>query len=340
MTDSDFPSLPKLETHIHGPLRSTNLDDLHLVLEESASRHARTVLREFTDEDHGQVAAALHAGLAIEHLAKRYLVGVSPVLIAENDFNSLLMLSGHGQLTKVPAHQVKTITGAEACKRVKLLHPEFPYQQGRDDHLFYIRNAAAHLGVTDTAPMRRAVVQMVRLANSLIGALGLDAGKFWAESMDAVVQLSDQAASEMRAIMAAKYSAASSRVNERVAGLDPKQCEMVLRALSGQHRYQVEQSLGWPCPVCAQSAWLECSREYVGNIQPALDAAGEPISIADTVLHPEIFDCSTCGLYLEGDELREADIPETVEVGPQPLDDYDGIHLYETGADNDGEAGV
>jgi hypothetical protein len=318
MNEFDWSSI---EPHIAGPLRSTNLDDLHLVLEESARRHARSALREFTDEAYGQVVAALHAGIAIEHLAKRCLAEISPVLIAENDLNSLLMLSGNAKLSKALAYQIKTVSATEACKRVKQLYPNFPYRPGPpDDDLFVIRNAAAHLGVTDTGPMRQAVRLMVRMLNFLIGILNLDPEEFWGDSLPAAVELIDEAASAVRAMVAAKYSAASIRLEERLADLDPAQREAVLHAVAGQHRWQIEGSLGWPCPVCHQDAWLECQRETAGEPQSALDSAGEPITIVEAVLYPDIFYCSACGLQLDGDELREAGMPDSVDVGLQPVE--------------------
>jgi hypothetical protein len=317
MDEFDFSGL---KPHIYGPLRSANLDDLHLVLEESAGRHARSALREFTDEDYGQVAAALHAGIAIEHLAKRCLIEINPVLIAENDLNSILMLSGNGKLSKTRAFQIKTISATEACKRVKQLYPSFPYRSGTEFDLFAIRNAAAHLGITDTGPMRQAVQLMVRMLNSLIGILCLDPAEFWGDSLPVALELINEAAGEVRTMVAAKYSAASIRLEERMVDLDPAQREAVLRAVSGEHKWQIEGSLGWPCPVCHQPAWLECQSEPNGEPQPALDSAGEPITVAETVLYPDIFYCSACGLQLDGDELREADMPDSVDIGPQQVD--------------------
>jgi hypothetical protein len=320
MTDDyDWSDLP--EPRIYGPLRSINLDDLDLVLQESARRLARLALREFTDELHGQVVAALHAGMAVEHLAKRYLVSISPVLIAENDLDSLLMLTGNGELARLRAHQIRTISATEACKRVKRLHPEFPYQQSRDDSIFVVRNAAAHLAITDTFPMRQAVRLMVRLIDSLLGVLEIDADNFWGDSLAAVTALRDEVANEIKAIVAAKYSAARLRLEERVTGLDQTQRELVLRAISGQHHWELEGSHAYKCPVCDQQGWLECSREYTGAFEPGLDAAGNPITLAETTLYPEIFYCSACGLQLEGDELGEANMPDSINIGAQEVDE-------------------
>jgi hypothetical protein len=317
--DYDWSDLP--ETHIHGPLRSINLDDLDILLEKSARRLAQLALREFTDEDYGQVVAALHAGMAVEHLAKRYLVSISPVLIAENDLDSLLMLSGNGGLARLRAHQIRTISATEACKRVKRLHPDFPYQPGRDDAIFVVRNSAAHLGVTDTFPMRQAVRLMVRLIDSLLEALEVDADSFWGDSLLVVRALRDEVANEVKAILTAKYSAAALRLAERVAGLDPTQRDLVLRAVSGQHHWEMEQSHAHTCPVCNQQGWLECSQEYVGLFEPGLDAAGNPITLAETVLYPQIFYCSACGLQIESDELGEAGIPDSIDIGAQEVDE-------------------
>jgi hypothetical protein len=310
-----------LEPHIYGPLRSINLDDLDVLLEESARREAQLALREFTDESYGQIVAALHAGMAVEHLAKRYLVSISPVLIAENDLDSVLMLSGNGELARLRAHQVKTISATEACRRVKRIYPEFPYRQPNDDAIFVVRNAAAHLGVTDTFPMRQAVRLMVRLIDSLLDALEADADSFWGELLPTVTALRDEVANEVKAIVTAKYTAATARLAERVASLDATQRELVLRAVSGQHRWEMDQSHAYTCPVCSQQGWLECSQEYVGAFEPGLDAAGNPVILAAAVLYLQIFYCSACGLQLEGDELGEADVPESINIGTKEVDE-------------------
>jgi hypothetical protein len=317
--DHDWADLP--EPHIYGPLRSINLNDLDVLLEESARREAQLALREFTDELYGQIVAALHAGMAVEHLAKRYLVSIGPVLIAENDLDSVLMLSGNGELARLRAHQIKTISATEACKRVKRLHPEFPYQSPRDDAIFVVRNAAAHLGVTDTFPMGQAVRLMVRLIDSLLEALEADADRLWGDSLPAVIALRDEVANEIKAIVIGKYTATTSRLAERVAGLDSSQRELVLRAVSGQHYWEMERSHAFTCPVCSQQGWLECSQEYVGAFESSLDAAGNPITLAETVLYPQIFYCSACGLQLEGDELGEADVPDSINIGVTEVDE-------------------
>jgi hypothetical protein len=302
-------------------LRSAHLDDLDLVLEESARRQARLALREFTDELDGQVVAALHAGMAVEHLAKRYLASIHPVLIAENDLDTLLMLSGNAERARLRAYQTKTISATEACRRVKRLLPEFPYQSPRDDFIFTVRNAAAHLGVTETVRVRQAVRVMVRLVDSLLEALEIDADGFWGDSISAVNALRDEVSDEIKAILAAKYSAAASRLAERVSGLDEGQREVILRAVSGQHHYEMEVSQAYTCPVCDQQGWLECELEYIGSFEPGLDAAGNPVTLSETALYPRIFYCSACGLQLEDEEVGEANMPEAINIGVQEVDE-------------------
>jgi hypothetical protein len=157
--------------------------------------------------------------------------------------------------------------------------------------------------------------------DSLLEALEVDKDAFWADSLPAVTALRDEVANEIKAIIAAKYSAATLRLEERVVGLDPTERGLVLRALSGQHNWTMEQSYAHTCPVCDQQGWLECEQEYVGAFEPGLDTAGNPVTLAETVLYPQIFYCSACGLQLEGDELGEANMPDSINIGVQAVDE-------------------
>ncbi len=83
----------------------------------------------------------------------------------------------------------------------------------------------------------------------------------------------------------------------------------------------MEGSHAFTCPVCSQQGWLEGWQEYVGTFESRLDAAGNSTTVAETILYPQIFYCSACGLQLERGELGEADVPHSINIGVTEVDE-------------------
>jgi hypothetical protein len=164
--------------------------------------------------------SAMHAGIAIEHLAKCYLCTVDPVLIAARgcDLDTLLHLAGKSDLAKAPLHLIQTIGGLEACQRAKRLVPEFRFNDA-DAVLFAIRNSVGHLGVTHNT--RQVIHIMVRLADLLLAAIHCRRQWFWSDDLAIVDTLRDEALSEQLAILRVKYEAARRHLCASLDGLTP-----------------------------------------------------------------------------------------------------------------------
>lgn len=151
-------------------------------LGRSAAAHARSALIHVTSDD-DRVRGAIDAGMAVEHMAKALLSSLSPALIADRnaDLDTMLHLTGFGQLAKCEAHQVRTINAHEACTRVARLVPTFTYSQQSDQALFMARNGAAHMALTTDELARESARIMVRLLDPLIKSMDLDRSKFWGD---------------------------------------------------------------------------------------------------------------------------------------------------------------
>jgi hypothetical protein len=86
-------------------------------LRVSAASYARSARIHVTSDD-DRVRGAVDAGVAVEHMAKALLATFSPALLADRnaDLDTMLHLTGLGQLAKCSPHEVKTISAHEhAC---------------------------------------------------------------------------------------------------------------------------------------------------------------------------------------------------------------------------------
>ncbi|MGW2052160.1 hypothetical protein ACWCPF_44695 [Streptomyces sp. NPDC001858] len=102
-------------------------------------------------EDHGRPEHdefALHAGVAVEKLAKAVLVSKNPVYIGEirsNSADMVLYLGGHLQADE---EKVRTVGAMEAIKRLRKINVLQPDPQL--DLLIEMRNGAAHTAADST----------------------------------------------------------------------------------------------------------------------------------------------------------------------------------------------
>ncbi|MFF8029914.1 hypothetical protein ACFZDJ_54865 [Streptomyces sp. NPDC007896] len=137
-------------------------------------------------DDHGRPEHdefALHAGVAVEKLAKAVLVSKNPVYIAEirnNSADIVLYLGGHLQ---VDEEKVRTVGAMEAIKRLRKINVLQPDPQL--DLLIEMRNGAAHTA-PDSALAKGMISPLARTVAALLGDLGKPLDAFWERWTDAV----------------------------------------------------------------------------------------------------------------------------------------------------------
>ncbi len=137
-------------------------------------------------DDHGRPEHdefALHAGVAVEKLAKAVLVSKNPVYIAEirnNRADMVLYLGGHLQ---VDEEKIRTVGAMEAIKRLRKINMLQPDPQL--DLLIEMRNGAAHTA-PDSTLAKGMISPLARTVAALLGDLGKPLDAFWERWTDAV----------------------------------------------------------------------------------------------------------------------------------------------------------
>jgi len=249
----------------------------------------------------------MSAGCAVELLAKAHLAAIEPSLLsARADVDGLLHLSGKGTLATSRATEIRTLSATLAVQTAKRLSPEIQYNAKLDDVVFRVRNAAAHMGLVDSAELRRAIGSMVRVVDSLVAASKwTDRRDFWSDDL---IPAADAAAMEARhdasARLAAKLAGATIRLRELLSSLSPAAQATVRRSLAGRSPgASIDHDERAKCPVCGEQGWLVCAVE---EDHREVDT-GEGIfsQIVKRTAWPAIFNCNVCDLDLDEDELRE-----------------------------------
>src|SRR5260221_988091 len=151
----------------------------------SAREFAQTALDVHHAERHRLVA--LHAGTALEHLAKACLARRSPALLTdlkgEASFPSLLRLLEFTS-SKAP-RQLRTVSLRDALTRVKLL--PVPSNASEDDlrTLVDVRDGTVHAAQEDELE-ERLLVAFVQHADALLMDLERDRAGFWGPQLSVV----------------------------------------------------------------------------------------------------------------------------------------------------------
>lgn len=302
---------------------------LRRLLAQSAQWHARRAINLFVSDHLNELLeAAISAGTAVELLAKTYLAGIDPALLADKgDRDTILVLGGNGALGRTDPLSMKTIGAFEALRIVKYLYRELPWVQ-HDTVSLRVRNAAIHMALVRSDELRSAVVEMSRLIECLIVPLDLDRADFWGSHATSVVgYLLDEAKTERARIVAAKIAAAQRHLATLLEGLNAESRRVLLAALSGRApNVGIEYDVPQECPVCAQKAWLVCTVEHGEPYEQAETDGGNSIWV-DRIAYPVVFECPVCQLKLEDGELWEFNFPDSIVIDAEDVtsDAYDSF---------------
>jgi predicted RNA-binding Zn-ribbon protein involved in translation (DUF1610 family) len=296
-------------------------------LRTSAESYARSALIHVTSH-HDRVRGAIDAGIAVEHMAKAFLASMSPALLADrtSDLDTLLYLTGNGQLAKCSPHEVRTIGAHEACLRCARILPGFTYTQQVDQALFVARNGGAHLALTTDEIARESARIMVRLLEPLLVALEVGREEFWGDLLSVADTLLDEKASQISATVELKIAAAIARLETRLVGLGDSERLTVLKALSAQPYYMDDEE-PYECPACGQDGIVDC--ELIDDGVPRYE-----VEYADDDRHVETgfidqfalgnnFRCDACGLRLDFDEMIAAEMETTYDRDPREMEGWE-----------------
>lgn len=285
-----------------------------LRLWESAAVHARSALIQVTsDNDSDRVRGAVDAVVAVEHMAKAVLAALSPALLADrnSDLDTMLHLTGHGQLAKCGPHEIKTIGAHEACIRCSRVVPGFTYSRN-DQALFAARNGGAHLALTTDGVARESARIMVRLLEPLRDHMEVHRGQFWADMQSIADTLLDEKTSQINAAVEMRIGAAKRRLQTRLAGLGEDERKLVLKALTA-HEFDSAYEEAYECPACDQTGIVTCELHDIGQPEFEYEQMGYAEFIydgghIDQVAYAVGFCCLACDLELDYDEMSAIDM--------------------------------
>jgi hypothetical protein len=304
-------------------------EDLCHLLFSSAQDNAARALSKYVSNDRlVMLQAAVAGGTAVEHAAKAVLVQIAPPLICDRSHaDSLLHLSGKGEMAGDPALDIKTISGLEAvrlCKR--LLKQVSGISEKSVERALRVRHAALHAALVHRDELRTATVDSIRIVDQLATSIGIDRNSFWKDHLGLVDQIINEHQVQVAGIVKAKVEAAKSRISKITASLSPDLASAVLGQLS-RHLSYTDHEEPLVCPVCSQEAWLLCG---VDKEKPEQDGDDEEWWVVRQTAWPFAFECSVCGLELDHNELIEFNFPDGIQLEPRfipaPLGVVDDVH--------------
>ncbi|MFD8379815.1 hypothetical protein ACFV2X_14925 [Streptomyces sp. NPDC059679] len=264
---------------------------------ESFYEGAKTAAHRAMD-DHGRGEYdefALHAGVAIERLAKAVLVSKNPIYIAEMRGSAEMLFHLGGNRT---ASKVRTIGAAEAISRLRTLQILPP--DGQLDLLIDLRNGVAHSAGTEQG--KSLLAALAKVVHALHDGLGKPVMPFWDRWNGAVQIAVDHQRDQTERDVQVRIRQARHRFEDRFKGLPDDVLEGVQSPLrkrrsewfpGGIHKETGRPGppMGWfPCPACTNKALIVLATPN-----------------GDDPNDNELFGCFLCGLRLVGsDEFKAA----------------------------------
>jgi hypothetical protein len=282
-------------------------------------------------EDHGRGEYdefALHAGVAVERLAKAVLMKLNPIYLVEmrnGNADLLLYFGGHLELD---TSKVRTVGAGEALRRLRRMTilPADPQL----DLLIELRNGTAHTTIGDQA--KALLPTFSETVLTLLTALGGTSGEFWDRWARTMIVAVDKQLDEIRRDVEIRIDQARHLFEDRFKGLPDGVKQRVLEKPEntiGAITVRSSESLlalisTARCPACGTDAQVQLRPE-----------SGQPVE----TLRVHKLACRLCNLKLDNWEQVKAagvdretfDIPTSValywaeeEVGNVELDDHDG----------------
>jgi hypothetical protein len=280
---------------------------------DSGRAHARRAVTIFTSSDpYEQQIASISVGSAVELLAKSVIARISPALLSERaDRDTLLHLTNNGHLASRTVTEVRTLSAADAVAMATYLQPNLSWGQPSDSVVFRVRNAAAHMGLVESADLHRAVLVMLRYVDNLLSTRIYSQTFFWGNELAPLAsELLNEAKSERRRVVAAKRAAAQARLAVLVARLEEPARAIVLASLSARQVQATDEEHVHVCPACGQQGWLLCRVNRPEVIWDDEDVGPHVLPTA----WPFSFECPVCQFTVEGDELDELSFPSKIEL--------------------------
>lgn len=292
-------------------------NQLNAQLADSSAKFAQSALQAQHD-DHR--VFLLHAATALEHLAKAVLAGRHPSLIvASNDFESLLHACGEPTAARRPRSKMRTINAADAISRAGRFVPTVEALVPDLELLILVRNGVAHLGEASSDEADDVLVPYLKASEELRTALDVDRAVYWGEFIDLVDSALKENVEKARLRVETALAIARQEFEKRFGKLDSATREAMLRVIEGGYAPEKYDEQLLDCPACSTPALV------FGSVKVEMDEDWDHHERVLIGVHPYFtfipnrLRCSACGIELDGrDELDAAGIAE-----PWPLEDVD-----------------
>jgi hypothetical protein len=296
-------------------------------LRPSAEHFARLALRDHLAAE--PASFLLHAGTAMELLAKAFLCSMDPTLVADvADFDAVLHASGHGRHARKPRHLIKTVTTRAALDRCGQIVPPIANLGPDLARLVDARNGTVHLGLVDQDAAGGSLVPFLKVMQELLRESGWDSSQFWGDYEEVVTTRLSESSKD--AAIKAMESIAAARVHFRESydHLPQEVRETVVRAVEASYTpFGYEEQLV-DCPACYKLALTSGNTEVQWEADWEADEFGQPyVSGGGPVVtfFPGYLRCRVCDLELDGeDELEAAGLQRS-----WTLDDVDPSDFYD-----------
>ena len=307
---------------------SPDQNQLKAQLSGSSATFARSALQAQHD-DHR--VFLLHAATALEHLAKAVLAARHPSLIvATNDFESLLHACGESAVARRPRSKMRTINAADAIARAARFVPTVEALAPDLELLILVRNGVAHLGEASSGRRRRCACSVPEdFRGAPRAALKLDRAAYWGEFVDLVESALKENVEKVRLRVETALAIARQEFEKRFGELDEATRQAMLRVIEAGYAPEKYDEQLLDCPACGTPALT------FGSVKVEMDEdwdhhEGVLIGVQPYFTFiPNRLRCSACGLELDGrDELDAAGIAE-----PWQLEDVDERNFF--GGDED-----
>ncbi|WP_330343371.1 hypothetical protein OHA09_36160 [Streptomyces longwoodensis] len=255
---------------------------------EGASRVAQKAI-----EDHGRGEYdefALHAGVAVERLAKAVLVTLNPLYLVEmrnGNADMLLYFGGHLELE---TSKVRTVGAKEAVQRLRRIGVLPPDSQL--DLLIELRNGTAHTTVGDQG--KTLLPTLSETVLTLLTAVGMTSSVFWGRWARTVIVAVDRQLDEIHRDVEIRVDQARHLFEDRFEGLPEGTKEKIFTETEASEAV----APGLPtvvCPACG------------GKASVTLSPIAQPDTGLDVVA--DAFRCGMCGLALHNPlEIKAAQV--------------------------------
>ncbi|WP_405542464.1 hypothetical protein OG478_12365 [Streptomyces phaeochromogenes] len=275
-------------------------------------------------DDHGRPEYdefALHAGVAVEKLAKAALAAKSPVYVAEirnNSADMVMHLGGHVQLDE---EKVRTVGATEAIKRLQKIG--VLQKDSQLDLLIEMRNGAAHT-TPDSTLAKGMISPLARTIETLLNDLGKPLEEFWERWTDAVKNAVNEQEDQVFRDVQLRITQARHAFEDRFVGLPTEVKE-------GAHKSPQPRKEEWFAqPMEVRDGDLLVLKASGGDC-PACGGQGlltfEPVryTATETMFTANGFGCYLCTFEVSGPDemaaMRKANTPgwmTTVAVSHGP----------------------